>query len=290
MLSGLNRWLTALPAAGVWGLGLALTALVGAIDVATGSEISVALFYLAPVGLATWYGGRRAGFTFALLSALVLYTADRLTGGVYAQPLVPVWNATGRLGIFVVTAGLLSGLHGALDRERELASTDPLTGIANRRWFYRLAERELARARRYGRPLTLAYLDLDNFKRLNDHAGHHAGDEALRVVADTLRSNVRRTDVVCRLGGDEFTILLPETDQPQARAVLDKLRPMLAAEGQRQGWEITCSIGVVTALPPPPEIDALLRSADQLMYRVKRGTKDSVLCGVWQPGSGAAPS
>ncbi len=283
MLQRLNRWLTALPGAGVWGLGLAVTALVGAVDVATGPELSPSVFYLAPIGLAAWYSGRRAGVAFALISAVVLYTADRLTGGVYAGPLVPLWNATGRFCIFLVTAGLISGLRRALDHERELASTDPLTGIANRRWFYRMADRELARARRYRRPLTLAYLDLDNFKHLNDHSGHHAGDEALRAVADVLRSNVRSTDLVCRLGGDEFTILFPETDQPQARAVLDKLRPMLATEMKRRGWEITCSIGVVTALPPPPGVDLLLRSADQLMYQVKRGSKDAALFEVRQP-------
>jgi diguanylate cyclase (GGDEF)-like protein len=288
MLQRLNRWMTGLPGAGVWGLGLALTALVGAVDVATGPEVSPSIFYLAPIGLAAWYGGRRPGYGFALLSAAVLYTADRLTGGVYSGPLVPLWNAGGRFGIFVLTAALVSALRRALDHERELASTDPLTGIANRRWFYREAERELERAHRYQRPLTLAYLDVDNFKQLNDRSGHHVGDQALRTVAEVLRSHVRRTDLVCRLGGDEFTILLAETDQPQARAVLEKLRPLLADEMRRHGWEITCSIGVVTAAPPPPTLDALLRRADQLMYRVKHGSKDAVLFEVQEPESRVA--
>ena len=285
MLQQLNRWMTSLPRAGVWGLGVALTALVGAVDVATGPELSPSIFYLAPIGLSAWYGGRRPGYGFALLSAVVLYVADRLTGGVYSEPLVPLWNAAGPLGIFVLTAALVAALRRALDHERELASTDPLTGIANRRWFYRMAERELERARRYRRPLTLAYLDVDNFKQLNDSSGHHVGDEALQTVADVLRSNVRRTDLVCRLGGDEFTILLPETDQPQARAVLEKLRPMMADEMRRHGWQITCSIGVLTAAPPPPTLDALLRRADQLMYQVKHGSKDAVLFEVREPES-----
>ena len=289
MLHWLNRWLTALPRAGVWGLGLAVTALVGAVDIATGPEVSPAVFYLAPIALAAWYGGRRAGYTFALLSAAILYTADRLTGGVYTSPVIPFFNVAGRFAIFLLTGGLVSGLRRALDHERELASTDPLTGVANRRWFYRMAERELARARRYRRPLTLAYLDLDNFKQLNDRSGHQAGDQALRTVANLLRSHVRRTDLVCRLGGDEFTILFPETDQPQARAVLDKLRPLLAAEAGRHGWEITCSIGVATALSPPASVDDLLRSADQLMYRVKRGSKNAALFDTQDAAGSASP-
>ena len=148
----------------------------------------------------------------------------------------------------------------------------------------------MERAHRYGRPVSLAYLDLDNFKHLNDQEGHHAGDQALRTVADVLRTHVRGSDLVCRLGGDEFTILLPETDQAQARAVLDKLGPLLAAEVRRHGWGITCSIGVVTALAPATSVEGLLRSADQLMYRVKRGSKDGVLFELQPPKSGTTPA
>jgi diguanylate cyclase (GGDEF)-like protein len=278
----INRWLDALPWAGVWGLGLALTALAGAADLATDPQLSPVIFYLIPVGVEAWYGGRRAGFGFALLSGIVLYTADQLTGRPHSSAIVPLWNATTRLSVLLVTVALISGLRRALVYQRELASTDPLTGIANRRWFYRVAEVELERARRYGRPLTLAYIDLDNFKQLNDQLGHHAGDEALRAVANILRSNVRRTDLVSRFGGDEFTVLLPETDQPQARMVFEKLRPLLVAEVHQRGWGITCSIGVVTAVPPPPEVDILIRSADQLMYRAKRGSKDAVLFDLYR--------
>jgi diguanylate cyclase (GGDEF)-like protein len=292
MFQRLDRWMRALPPAGVWGLGLALTALAGAIDVTTGPEISPAVLYLGPVGFAAWYGGRRTGLAFTLLSALVLYTADRLSGGLYSHTSIPLWNATSRFGIFLVTVGLATGLRRSLVHAEELASTDHLTGIANRRSFYRAAENDLERARRYGRPLTLAYIDLDNFKQLNDRVGHHAGDQALQATAQILRGHVRRLDLVARLGGDEFTILLPETDQPQARTVLEKLRPLLADEMRRHGWEITCSIGVVTAAPPPPTLDALLRRADQLMYRVKHGSKDAVLFEVEEPeaGSSSTPS
>ena len=195
MLQRLDRWLTALPAAGVWGLGLALTALVGAVDVATGPELSPAAFYLAPIGLAAWYGGRRTGVVFALLSAVVLYTADRLTGGVYSRALVPVWNAGGRLAIFLVTAALVAGLRRALEHERELAATDPLTGVANCRSFFAMAERELDRARRYGRPLTLAYLDLDNFKAFNDVHGFLRGDQVILLLATALRRAVIDGDI-----------------------------------------------------------------------------------------------
>ena len=288
VLRRIGGWLGALPPAGVWGLALALTALAGAMDVATGPEISPAVLYLAPVSFAAWYGSRRSGFAVAVLSAVVLYTAERLTAGGYSHATVPLWNAASRLGVFVVTAALASALRRALLRAQEMAATDPLTGIANRRRFYRVAEAELERARRHRRPLTLAYLDLDNFKQLNDRSGHHAGDQALRAIAGILQAHVRRLDLVARVGGDEFTILLPETSHSQARSVIEKLQPLLATETQREGWDVTCSIGVVTALPPPPTVDALIRAADQLMYQVKRGSKNGARFAVEQTGPRAA--
>jgi diguanylate cyclase (GGDEF)-like protein len=280
VFDALDQWLDGLPWPGVLGLGIALTALAGAADLATDPQLSPVIFYIVPIAFAAWYGGPRTAVSFALLCAVVLFTADRLTGMYYTSVAVPFWNATTRFAVFLVTGSLIAGLRRALVHQRELALTDPLTRIGNRRWFYGTAETELARARRYQRPLTLAYIDLDNFKQLNDRSGHHVGDEALQWVADLLRANVRRTDLVSRFGGDEFTILLPETDQAQARMVFDKLRPLLVSEVERRGWGITCSIGVVTALPPPPDIDVLIRSADHLMYRAKRGSKDAVLFGL----------
>lgn len=275
-MQALAAWRNRVSRTGTSTLSLVLLGLVAALDFVTGPELSPVLFYLAPVGLASWYAGRREGLFTAARSGVAVYVADHLSGGAYSHYLVPLWNTAGRLAVFCLIGLLLSGLRRALEHERELASTDALTGVSNARSFYRQAAVEISRARRYGRPLTLAYLDLDNFKPLNDESGHSTGHEALRVVAHTLEANLRDTDLLARLGGDEFVVLLPETDEPAARAVFSKLLPLLLQEVRHRHWPISCSVGAVIALPPPLSVDDLVRSADQLMYRVKREAKNDV--------------
>ena len=114
---------------------------------------------------------------------------------------------------------LLSSLKRALDRERELSGTDVLTGIRNARSFREVLGAEIERSKRFQRPFTVAYLDLDNFKTVNDCHGHEHGDELLRLVGNTILTGIRKTDTVARLGGDEFALLLPETEYEAAGAV-----------------------------------------------------------------------
>ncbi len=130
------------------------------------------------------------------------------------------------------------------------------------------------RAARYQHPFTLAYIDLDNFKLVNDRFGHATGDRALSTVAGFIREHSRRTDALARLGGDEFALLLPETDEDVARAAIAKLRKGLTQEMQRHGWPVTFSIGVVTCRACPGSADELIAAADRLMYSVKNGGKD----------------
>jgi diguanylate cyclase (GGDEF)-like protein len=120
-----------------------------------------------------------------------------------------------------------SRLTSLLAKEHALARIGPLTTVPNRRAFYEALDKERLRSLRYRRPLTIAYLDLDNFKRINDSLGHAVGDELLVQVAAGLRSNLRASDYVGRLGGDEFGVLLPETDATAAKLVLRKLRLQL---------------------------------------------------------------
>jgi len=165
----------------------------------------------------------------------------------------------------------------ALKREKDDARADFLTHVANRRAFYEAASTESTRARRYHRPLTLLYIDLDNFKQVNDSLGHDVGDELLVHVATTLRSNVRTTDVVARLGGDEFTLLLPETDHNAASVVAEKLRTRLLDSMQAKKWPVTFSIGLASFAPPPASVDEMIKRADEAMYSAKLRGKNSVV-------------
>jgi len=169
-----------------------------------------------------------------------------------------------------------SRLKSLLAREHELARIDPLTTVPNRRAFYEALDKERARSLRYRRPLTIAYVDLDNFKKVNDALGHAVGDELLVQVAAGLRTNLRASDYVGRLGGDEFAILLPETDATAANVVLCKLRLRLLEEMKAHSWQVTFSIGAATFLDPPDSLDVIIRMADETMYAIKAHGKDNV--------------
>jgi diguanylate cyclase (GGDEF)-like protein len=265
----LRRW----PPVFVGAASLALIVVVGLVDYWTGPEISASVFYLAPVGLAAWYAAGSWGRFVTLVSAAVWYLADMAAGHTYGSAVIPMWNALVRLVFFLVVEELLRRLRVELDKQQRLAETDARTGLANARRFQEAVESEVARVRRASRPLSLAYLDLDDFKRVNDRFGHAEGDRVLESVAACMRANTRGADLVARLGGDEFAVLLPETDQVQAREVVEKLSHLLRAEVERGGWDVGFSVGVVTSAGAPEDAASLIRSADDLMYEVKRGGK-----------------
>jgi diguanylate cyclase (GGDEF)-like protein len=167
-------------------------------------------------------------------------------------------------------------LHRELDR---LARTDALTGVANRRQFTDVAEQELARARRYGSDTAVAIVDLDHFKRVNDTHGHAVGDAVLRHLGERFRDELREIDLVARVGGEEFAVLLPETDAASALAVAERLRRSLGEASVTlaagAALHVTVSIGVA-AVSAGGELDDLLRRADDALYRAKHGGRDRV--------------
>jgi diguanylate cyclase (GGDEF)-like protein len=163
-----------------------------------------------------------------------------------------------------------------MDHERDLAHIDFLTGAVNSRFFFDLVNMEIYRSQRYNHPFTIVYLDLDNFKTVNDKFGHITGDQVLRAVANQARTHLRKTDVVARLGGDEFALLLPETNQESAQVVISKIQGGLLVEMQQSNWPVTFSIGVLTCTDAPPSPDELIRLADELMYSVKHGSKNAI--------------
>lgn len=150
-----------------------------------------------------------------------------------------------------------------------LAQTDSLTALYNRRAFYHLAEMEIVRSRRFARPFTIAYLDIDDFKSINDRFGHLAGDVLLHDFARLIASNLRETDIFARMGGDEFVVLLPETDQANARIVIHKLQAVLSEQWKLESSVQKVSIGVVTYRSAPASVDEMLLKADRAMYKAK---------------------
>jgi len=257
-------------------MGFVLICVIGICDFLSGYDIAFSLFYVIPICLVTWVTGRWPGIMVSLVSAIVWFWADIATGHPYSHPFIPVWNTFIRLSFFIIITWLLSALRSAMEHEKELARTDNLTSAVNSRFFYELARMELERLNRYKHSFTLAYIDLDNFKIVNDRFGHFAGDQALRTVVSYIREHMRKTDVVARLGGDEFALLLPETDQESARVVLFKIQNGLLEEMRQNNWPITFSIGVLTCGVAPSTTDELVRMADELMYSVKCESKNAV--------------
>jgi diguanylate cyclase (GGDEF)-like protein len=167
-------------------------------------------------------------------------------------------------------------LNAQLER---LAMTDELTGLSNRRAFFAAAERELGKARRYSQSLSFVMLDIDRFKSVNDEHGHDSGDAVLRMVADTVRSRVRGVDLPARLGGEEFGVLMPSTRLEEALLSAERLRAAIAeASCSLRGIElrVTISAGVSAYGEDAPDLDAIMRAADQAMYRAKAAGRDRV--------------
>lgn len=270
----------------VVGIALAAIATVAALDYVSGFELDVGLLYFAPVALATWFAGRNAGLAVALIACVVQAGIDIASGHVFPSMAIPLWNMSARLALLLGAALLIAEVHRRLRAERHLARTDGVTGIMNFRAFSQRLDYSIALARRYGRALTLAYFDMDNFKVVNDKYGHAEGDRLLRVVGETLTHFTRESDSVARLGGDEFAVLLPDTSTNGAQEVLGKLREALAAL-RVHDMQITCSVGAVTFDQAPENADEAVRAADGLMYRVKYNGKNSVAFGRFDPSNRA---
>lgn len=255
--------------------------LVGIADWATGPELAFSAFYLLPVAAVAWASGGVRALLVAGVAAASWLAAEVAAGVEYSSALVPVWNVVVRLLVFAVVARLLTHLRRALYDERELARVDHLTGVSNSRWFAEQGRAALTRPTDH--ELTLLFLDIDDFKSINDRCGHSGGDHVLRQVGQALRQAVRVGDLVGRLGGDELAVLLSlpvgGASRDAVQNVVDRMRASLAAVQPPVGF----SAGAVTFRTPPASIDELIAAADALMYDVKRSGKGAVAHRVVDP-------
>jgi diguanylate cyclase (GGDEF)-like protein len=249
-----------------------LVVAVGLADYSTGEAISLSAFYVLVVLLATFLLGRRAGLIVSLAAAGVTIAGQLAPGASLSQPWIAYWNGAIRLGLLVIVVFIT----GAFLRERVSAREDPVSGLANRHGFMETAAREVLRARRYTRPLTLIMLDLDQFKAVNDLRGHREGDAVLRAVGEALTVTVRATDVTARFGGDEFAVLLPETGADQGRVTAERIRKEVGAAMEKRRSPVTFSAGVVTFTRPAASVDEVMNRADALMYAAKAAGKDTI--------------
>lgn len=257
--------------------GVGLLSVVCILDGLTDAPPAFSFFYLIPIYFVSWYLPMAWSVTFAVLSYVAMALADSKFHAGEALVLLQAPRFVFALVFFLLTAVMISRLSAAYQHERELSSHDYLTGVFNRREFFLLAEVERLRALRYARAMTLIFIDLDNFKSTNDRFGHAAGDQMLSIVANTFRACIRGTDLIARIGGDEFVLLLEETDADSARVIVSKLRETLAERMAQSTSAITASMGVVTFVVPPGSVDEMVRVGDELMYSAKHQGGDRAI-------------
>lgn len=271
-------WLSHQPLVLRFFVSLAALAIVTFVDFITGQEISIAFLYMLPLLLAT----PTMGFLWGLFFATAAVACERFLLPVenFATS-IQMWNTAVRLVNVVLVVWLLDALRHTLVAEREAARHDFLTGLLNRRAFEQAAEIELERCRRTGSPLSLLYVDCDEFKQVNDKFGHAHGDKVLQNIGQLMATHLRSTDAVARIGGDEFVALLPATGESQARAAAKKLHDELAKQLSNLNGGTTCSLGVAVFAAAPEGVDDLIRRADEVMYAVKADGKGAARVDVF---------
>ena len=256
--------------------GLFLVVVLAIIDKIIGSEISLSIFYLIPVIFVTRFSDRWVGIFVSGASAIAWLAADLTAGRIYSHWVFPYWNAIMGFGFFLVNVYILSRLKDALETEKMLSRIDSLTGIANGRYFKELVNSEISRSNANNLSFTIAYMDLDDIKTVNDRFGHNEGDIVLSTVASIVQNNVRAKDHVGRLGGDEFGILFPEMGVEESKKIIPKIHKSLLDTILENKWGISISMGVGTFKGPNLNVEEILRRTESLMYSIKDAGKNGI--------------
>ncbi len=224
------------------------------------------------------------GYTYLILLTARDDRADRIAGldsgaDDYLSKPVDPGELRARLAIGERILNLETRLSESLARLEKLATLDGLTGLSNRRHFFELARREFQRSRRFRHPLTAIMLDIDHFKRVNDTHGHGAGDEVLRTLARRCQECLRKVDILGRYGGEEFSILLPESGLEAGLLAAERLQQCIAGAPMQTTagpLAVTISLGVAPDSPNLPDLEALLDRADAALYAAKRAGRNRV--------------
>ena len=263
-------------------LSFVFIAILGAAQCIVGETVNIAPLYLFPPLLSSWYGSKTTGLLSALLSALVFVSIEAAFSRVSLAFYELLLLSAPYLIAYLLLAVLILNFRNVHRIEVLAADTDNLTGVHSARSFYAELANEMLRSKRYDHVFSLAYIDIDNFKNINDSLGHTSGDRLLQEVADCLISSLRATDVIARLGGDEYACLLPETDQEEAKSAFLKAADLLTKRMKKHKWDVSFSMGVVTFENLPEDIKEAIDITDTLMYSVKNADKDNVAYQVYR--------
>lgn len=235
------------------------------------------LFFFIPIIIASWFTSN--SFSYFILG-LVIFSwtiGDYLITKETINPLPFAFNAVMHACIIIYLNYLLGYIRQQLIKESQLAREDSLTKILNRRGFYENAETVFSTAHRHQLAVTCIFIDLDEFKSINDTYGHKTGDQLLYETAQIIKANIRKTDIAGRLGGDEFCIILLNVNSNQAMDFSENLRNTLNEKMQQHNWNTTFSMGVVSYDSAPESFQDVIQQADNLMYQVKKNGRNGFL-------------
>lgn len=267
-----------LTAGGAFAFATSILLITAILDYATGIEFRVFLFYAFAIGIYTWYLGKRVAI-LAILASMTCWLLNEYVGGrQYERPIAWVWNAGITLAALCFFAFLTYSLRLYIEALQKLANFDELTGLLNRHALMNRLEHTIERSRRRGHPVSVAFLDLDRFKEVNDTRGHRAGDQILRELAQSLHHSLRRNDMIGRMGGDEFAVVFPHAPAPTAQRLLERLAADFSERAAVHAPGVTISVGVVTFTRKTMwDAERALRAADELMYKAKASRNGAIV-------------
>lgn len=259
-----------------WALVVATSIAAFLIDYLTHPAFEIYGLYLIPALLATWFIGFNVGCVFLAVGIFSWGCVDLIH-----RPEMQFWiwaiNSTVRSAIWLMVIWSISRIQTMSKALSQLSLCDELTGLPNRRALLSRGELEMQRMKRSKNSLSIMFVDVDNFKKLNDSQGHKAGDALLEEVAEVFNHSIRKTDFVARLGGDEFAVLFPDTDEATAGRLAKKIKNAAKDVLGKSKISLSLSMGVATFNRAQDSFDKALAFADHLMYEVKRQGKDAIL-------------
>jgi diguanylate cyclase (GGDEF)-like protein len=251
------------------------TILLGILDLKTAVEVHFLLLYLVPIFIGSWFVSREVGVYLAFFGSLVWFAADSLSGRSYSSAWIAYWNLLMRTSAFVLFAVIQAQLRAKLNALSKVASRDFLTDLPNGHAFYRLAAAEMDRA--FGlEPMTLARIDVNGFHWINHRFGYAMGDQMVCKIAHTIKQHVPRPDLVGRMGGTSFSVLLPNVASDTAGLILNRVHHALNEERRQLSHPLTFFISAIACTKAPRTVAELLHEADAQMTRMKSGRRDSL--------------
>jgi diguanylate cyclase (GGDEF)-like protein len=229
---------------------------------------AIRVLYVLPIWLATRMGGRRSGLFVVILGTFAGGLVEWRLGHSPTDSLAT--NLVMRFAALTLLMLLIAHVEHALQKHQRLALTDPLTGLMNRHALKEFSGRAFHRAMVRDLPITVVVIDCDGFKVLNDTYGHKAGDDVLNLLARSLEDQTRRSDLVARIGGDEFAVVLQDTQLEEARQIMSRVDSGFTLAARNAGYEVGLSIGYGAAGAECFELDCAIDRADRSMYEHKQ--------------------